>query len=66
MRTVIPPAGATDQQIEEFIASLRNEAREKVRQMLREGAPEDEIGDYVASLEPDEDAVTGGSSPEPI
>jgi hypothetical protein len=51
MGTIITPAGATDEQIDRFIASLRREARTRVRQMLAEGAPEDEVVDYITGLE---------------
>ena len=51
MSNLIPPEGATDEQIAKFIASLRKEARTKVRKMLADGAPEDEIVDYINSVE---------------
>ncbi len=53
MTNLIPAEGTTDAQIDAFIASLRLEAREKVREMLAAGAPEVEIADYLASLEPE-------------
>jgi hypothetical protein len=54
MSYLIPPAGATDRQKEEFIASLRAEARTRVRQMMAEGASEDEIADYIRGVESDD------------
>ena len=51
MRYIIPPEGSTDDQIEQFIASLRRDARRRVREMLDEGAPEDEVLAYIESLE---------------
>lgn len=51
MSYLIPPAGSTDEQIEEFISSLREEAQQKVREMLREGAPEDEVIEYLETLD---------------
>jgi hypothetical protein len=59
MSTVIPPEGATEEQIERFVMSLRKDARKRVRQMLASGAPEIEIVDYVAGLEkPSGDAIS--------
>jgi hypothetical protein len=52
MNNLIPPEGATEEQLDEFVASLRQEARAHVRGLLAAGAPEMEIADYVASLEP--------------
>jgi hypothetical protein len=52
MTNLIPPEGATQEQIDEFVASLRQDAREHVRQLLGAGAPEVEIAEYIASLEP--------------
>jgi hypothetical protein len=54
MSYLIPPAGATDKQKETFIASLRSEARTRVRQMMADGASEDEIADYIRSIESDD------------
>lgn len=48
---IIPPAGATDAQIEEFIASVRKEARQRVRQLIAAGAPADEIMEYLAGAD---------------
>jgi cytochrome c-type biogenesis protein CcmH/NrfF len=48
---LIPPAGANDAEIEEFVASLRREARVRVRELLAAGASEDEIGEYIASVD---------------
>lgn len=53
MTSLIPPEGATDTQVEAFISSLRLAAREKVRELLAAGAPEVEIAEYMASLEPE-------------
>lgn len=59
MINLIPPEGATEEQLEAFVASLRQEARAHVRQLLAAGAPEMEIADYLASLEPTEaDSIT--------
>jgi hypothetical protein len=52
MTNLIPPRGVTEAQLEEFIATLRVSAREKVRELLAAGAPELEIAEYLASLEP--------------
>lgn len=54
MINLIPPEGATEEQLEDFLASLRKDAREHVRELLAAGAPEVEIADYIASLEPTE------------
>lgn len=59
MTNLIPPEGATEEQLDAFVASLRQEARAHVRRLLAAGAPEMEISDYVASLEPAEaDSIT--------
>jgi hypothetical protein len=59
MTNLIPPEGATDAQVDMFIGSLRFEARERVRKLLAAGAPEVEVADYLASLEPTpEDGIT--------
>lgn len=55
MTNLIPPEGATEEQLDAFVSSLRKEARAHVRELLAAGAPEMEIADYVASLEPAED-----------
>jgi hypothetical protein len=65
MSYVIPPEGATDAEIEEFIGSLRKEARSTVRNMMRKGAPEDEIVDYINSIESDANLVEVETSPSP-
>jgi len=52
MVDLIPPEGTSEEQIEEFLASLRTEARGHVRELLASGAPESEIAEYIASLEP--------------
>jgi hypothetical protein len=52
MINLIPPEGATEEQLDAFVASLREDARERVRQLLAAGAPSIEITDYLASLEP--------------
>jgi hypothetical protein len=51
MSEVIPPEGATDEQVDAFIASLRAEARARVREMMAAGASEDEISEYIETLE---------------
>jgi hypothetical protein len=48
---LIPPEGATEAQIDAFVASLRQEAREHVRDLRAAGASEVEIAEYIASLE---------------
>ncbi len=59
MINLIPPEGATEEQLEAFVASLRQEAREHVRELLAAGAPEMEIADYIESLAPTEaDTIT--------
>ncbi|HYM66238.1 MAG TPA: hypothetical protein VEW68_03005 [Patescibacteria group bacterium] len=52
MLEVIPPEGATEEQVEAFVASLRADSRAHVRELLASGASETEIEDYLASLEP--------------
>lgn len=59
MNNLIPPEGATEEQVDAFVASLRQEARAHVRRLVAAGAPEMEITDYIASLEPaDADSIT--------
>ncbi|HYM97881.1 MAG TPA: hypothetical protein VET26_11305 [Candidatus Sulfotelmatobacter sp.] len=59
MLNLIPPEGATEEQLDAFVASLRQEARAHVRELLAAGAPEMEILDYIASIEPTEaDSIT--------
>lgn len=58
MTNLIPPEGATEEQLDAFVESLRKDARAHVRELLAAGAPEMEITDYVASLEPaEEDSI---------
>lgn len=52
MTDLIPPQGATEEQIDAFVASLRQDAQEHVLRLLAAGAPEVEIAEYIASLEP--------------
>jgi hypothetical protein len=52
MSNLIPAEGATDTEVEASIASLRLAARKKVRELLAAGAPEVEVAEYLASLEP--------------
>ncbi len=54
MINLIPPEGATEEQLDAFLASLRKDARKHVRELLAAGTPEMEIADYIASLEPTE------------
>jgi len=65
MSYLIPPEGATDEEVEKFIASVRKEARSTVRGMLRRGAPEDEIVDYINSLGSDANLVEVETSSSP-
>ncbi|HUY73350.1 MAG TPA: hypothetical protein VMW11_02445 [Candidatus Dormibacteraeota bacterium] len=59
MINLIPPEGATEEQLDAFVASLRKDARMHVRELLAAGTPEMEIADYIASLEPtEEDSIT--------
>ena len=51
MTDLIPPEGATEAQIDTYVASLRREAREHVRDLRGAGAPEVEIAEYITSLE---------------
>ena len=51
MTDLIPPEGATEAQIDAFVASLRQEARKHVRDMRGAGASELEIAEYIASVE---------------
>jgi len=54
MINLIPPEGATEEQIDSFLTSLRKDARKRVRELLAAGAPEMEIADYISSLQPTE------------
>jgi hypothetical protein len=65
MSYLVPPEGASDEEIERFIASLRHEARGTVRDMVAHGASEDEIVDYINSLETDADPTAIDTSPSP-
>jgi len=65
MSYLIPPEGATDEEVEKFIGSVRKEARSTVRGMLRRGAPEDEIVDYINSLGSDANLVEVETSSSP-
>jgi hypothetical protein len=49
---LIPPEGATEAQIDEFVASLREGARKHVRELLAAGASEVEVAEFMANLEP--------------
>lgn len=65
MTDLIPPDGATEAQIDAFVASLRQEALEHVRDLRAAGASEVEIADYIASLDSlstDADS-SGGAEP---
>jgi hypothetical protein len=66
MSEIVPPAGASDEQIEQFIQSLRRDARARVKEMLANGAPEDEIVEYINSLEsePQESSIETSPSPQ--
>lgn len=60
MADLIPPEGASEAQIEAFVASLREDAREHVRDLLSAGASEVEVAEFIASLEPlPADAISG-------
>jgi hypothetical protein len=48
---LIPPEGATETQIDAFVASVRQEARDRVRGLRAAGASEVEIAEYIASLD---------------
>jgi hypothetical protein len=65
MSYLVPPEGASDEEIERFIASLRNEARATVREMLANGASEDEIVDYINSLDSDTNRAAIDTSESP-
>ena len=52
MIDLILPEGATQEQIDAFLASLREDARKHVRARLASGASAAEITEYIASLEP--------------
>jgi hypothetical protein len=59
MTDLIPPEGATQEQIDAFLASLREDARKHVRERLSAGASAAEIAEYIASLEaPSADEVS--------
>ncbi len=51
MTDLIPPEGATEAQIDAFVASLRKEALEHVRDLRGAGASEVEIAEYITTLE---------------
>jgi hypothetical protein len=48
---LIPPDGTTEAQIDAFVASLRQEAREHARDLRVAGTSEVEIAEYIASLD---------------
>jgi hypothetical protein len=52
-----PPDEAGEEEIEAFMASLRGDAREGVRELLLAGAGEAEVAEYIGSLDqaPEED-----------
>ena len=52
MADLIPPEGATQEQIDEFLASLRKDARKDAGARLASGASGAEVAEYVAGLEP--------------
>jgi hypothetical protein len=51
MTLPIPPEGASDVEVEDYLAGLRKDARARVRELLLQGADEAQIADYVASLD---------------
>lgn len=58
MNNLIPPEGATEEDLEKFLESIRRDGRAEVRRLLLAGAPEAEVAAYVASLGPEpEDAI---------
>jgi hypothetical protein len=58
MKNLIPPEGATDEQLEEFLESIRRDGRAEVRRLLLAGASEAEVAAYIASVGPEpEDAI---------
>jgi hypothetical protein len=52
MTHLIPPEGATQEQVDAFLASLREDARKHVRERIASGASAAEIAEYIAILEP--------------
>ena len=59
MADLIPPDAATPEQIDAFLAGLREDARKHVRERLASGDSADEIAEYMASLElPSPDAIS--------
>lgn len=63
MADLIPPEGATQEQIDAFLASLRKDAREDARARLASGASAAEVAEYIAGLEPPSaDAVPADGS----
>ena len=46
-----PPEGATEEQIEAQLDLLREDVRERVRNLRLQGAGEDEINEYLASFD---------------
>lgn len=46
-----PPDDAGEDEVEAFIASLREDARAEVRRLLLAGAGEADVAEYIASLD---------------
>ena len=55
MLELIPPEGASEEQVDAFLSSLRAGARAHVHDLLAAGTSEAEIAEYIASLEPASD-----------
>jgi hypothetical protein len=58
MNNLIPPEGATEEQLETFLETIRRDGRAEVQRLLLAGASEAEVAAYIASLGPEpEDAI---------
>ncbi len=55
MNNLIPPEGATEEELETFLESIRRDGRTEVRRLLLAGASEAEVAAYIASLGPEPD-----------
>lgn len=51
MKPQIPPEGASEVEVEDFVAGFRKDARPRVRELMLQGADEAQIAEYVASLD---------------
>lgn len=66
MNNLIPPEGATEEQLETFLESIRRDGRVEVRRLLLAGTSEAEVVAYIASLGPEPEDAIGGPEGEGI